>query len=72
MRELKVDLLFLPPYSPFMAPIEQLFGHLKRTLRRRERPPLRAEFTKVLQAEIAALNSSQHVGKLWVYSVRAW
>ena len=47
-RDLKVDILLAAQYSPFLNPVEALFGHLKRKVRELPRRPRRDELAVVI------------------------
>ena len=51
MKEREIDEIYLPPYSPELNPIEEVFGWLKRKLRYkmiRERNELEKEIEKLV------------------------
>ena len=71
-RRFKVNLLLNAQYSPWLNPVEQLFNHIKRALRKANWRPDREQVCSELQRIMAELNKSKQVDRLWLYSLRAW
>ena len=71
-RKFKVNVLLNAQYSPWLNPVEQLFNHIKRVLRKANWRADKEQVCGQLQAIIAELNKSKRVEQLWLYSLKAW
>jgi transposase len=71
-RNFKVTFLLNAQYSPFLNPVEQLFGYLKRQMRKYTTRAMRDQVSSRLQKIMNDLNEANGVGQLWIYSLKAW
>jgi transposase len=71
-RKFKVNVLLNAQYSPWLNPVEQLFNHIKRALRKANWRPDKEQVCSELQRIIKELNMSKQVERLWLYSLKAW
>jgi len=71
-RKFKVNVLLNAQYSPWLNPVEQLFNHMKRALRKENWRAGREQICGQLQRIIKELNQGRRVERLWLYSLKAW